>query len=124
MPIKDIWHSNAERATDDPSRSCLATGGGYVTVEPMGQRGRRFEYLDLLRLVCASAVVLLHYGVMAPYTGVLPARYYFAPNVLVYGQFGVHIFFIISGFVITLSARGRTAGAFLWARFLRLYPAY
>jgi len=95
-----------------------------MTVEPLGARARRFEYLDLLRLLCAGAVVLFHYGAVASYSGVLPAGFYLVPNVVVYGQFGVHIFFMISGFVITLSARGRGPLAFLWARFLRLYPAY
>lgn len=95
-----------------------------MTVEPLGPRARRFEYLDLLRLLCAGAVVIFHYGAVAPYTGVISSDFYFMPAISVYGQFGVHVFFMISGFVITLSARGRATGAFLWARFLRLYPAY
>lgn len=95
-----------------------------MTVEPLGPRARRFEYLDLLRLLCAGAVVWFHYGTIAPYTGVVTPDYYLAPEAAVYGQFGVHVFFMISGFVITLSARGRKPLAFLWARVLRLYPAY
>jgi len=41
-----------------------------------------------------------------------------------YGSYGVHLFFIISGFVIALSSEGRTAAKFLRARALRLYPAF
>lgn len=46
-----------------------------------------------------------------------------------YGNLGVDIFFVISGFVIPL-ALNRTGGKwrgiplFLWKRFIRLYPAY
>ncbi|SHJ85259.1 Peptidoglycan/LPS O-acetylase OafA/YrhL, contains acyltransferase and SGNH-hydrolase domains [Bradyrhizobium lablabi] len=40
-----------------------------------------------------------------------------------FGAVGVHIFFVISGFVIASSASGATAGEFLRGRFLRLYPA-
>ncbi|WP_230772190.1 acyltransferase family protein [Sphingomonas sp. Leaf4] len=95
-----------------------------MTVEAMSPRARRFEYLDLLRLLCAMAVVIFHYGVVGPYTKILPNSFFLTPNILVYGQFGVEVFFIISGFVISLSARNRGAIAFLWARILRLYPAY
>ncbi len=41
-----------------------------------------------------------------------------------HGYLGVHLFFIISGFVIVWSAAGRTAGSFARARVLRLYPEF
>ncbi|MER5898111.1 acyltransferase, partial [Streptomyces sp. NPDC001876] len=41
-----------------------------------------------------------------------------------YGSYGVQLFFLISGFVICLSAWDRTPGQFVRARFLRLFPAY
>ncbi|NHB83880.1 acyltransferase [Tessaracoccus sp. HDW20] len=37
---------------------------------------------------------------------------------------GVQLFFIVSGFVILLSAQGRTVGQFVASRVARLYPAY
>lgn len=41
------------------------------------------------------------------------------------GEFGVELFFVISGFVITMTLdRSKTAADFLVARFSRLYPAY
>lgn len=40
------------------------------------------------------------------------------------GFLGVDIFFILSGFVIANSVRGRTPKEFLLARFMRLYPTY
>lgn len=88
------------------------------------KRAHRFEYLDILRLLCATAVMIFHYLVISPFTKLTPSELLTAPHLLVYGQLGVEIFFMISGFVITLSSHGRTVRQFLWARFLRLYPAY
>jgi len=41
-----------------------------------------------------------------------------------YGYLGVPLFFIISGYVIALSASNRSATEFAVSRFVRLYPAY
>ncbi|MDF2698420.1 MAG: hypothetical protein K0S65_6804 [Labilithrix sp.] len=41
-----------------------------------------------------------------------------------FGYFGVDLFFVISGFVILMSAWGRPLGAFVASRTARLYPAY
>lgn len=97
-----------------------------MTVEPEGPRAQqRFAWLDLLRLACAVAVVLFHYAFVAPVVDrTVPASYAFMPDLTVYGRLGVQVFFVISGFVIAMSSEGRSWSEFLWARFLRLYPAY
>lgn len=77
---------------------------------------RRVAELDLLRFVAASMVVLYHYT----YTETFGAF----QVVSTYGFLGVHLFFLISGFVILWSAEGRTAGGFARSRFLRLYPMF
>ncbi len=41
-----------------------------------------------------------------------------------YGWLGVEVFFLISGFVICMSAWGRSLGDFVTSRVSRLYPAY
>ena len=41
-----------------------------------------------------------------------------------YGFLGVHLFFMISGFVVSMSAEGRSAREFFTSRVVRLYPAY
>ncbi|NXY98361.1 acyltransferase [Streptomyces sp. BR123] len=41
-----------------------------------------------------------------------------------YGWLGVELFFIVSGFVICMSAWGRTTGEFAVSRVSRLFPAY
>ncbi|MFG3348263.1 acyltransferase family protein [Streptomyces sp. NPDC048018] len=51
----------------------------------------------------------------------------FAPLVhraSMYGWLGVEMFFLISGFVICMSAWGRTPGQFAVSRISRLFPAY
>lgn len=44
--------------------------------------------------------------------------------VTAYGAMGVQLFFIISGFVILMSAHGRPVGQFAASRISRLFPAY
>ncbi|RKE19490.1 peptidoglycan/LPS O-acetylase OafA/YrhL [Streptomyces sp. TLI_171] len=50
----------------------------------------------------------------------MPALHKFS----VYGWIGVPFFFIISGFVICMSAWGRSPGEFMVSRVTRLFPAY
>ncbi|CAM5640228.1 hypothetical protein GCM10010298_04520 [Streptomyces microflavus] len=89
----------------------------------------RLYALDALRVVAALAVLAFHFtGIDKATTvnwGVNPRELF--PWVFPftkYGSYGVQLFFIISGFVICLSAWGRTPGQFVRARFLRLFPAY
>lgn len=65
------------------------------------------------------AVVLYHYT--ARHDSSLYET--FSP-VTQYGYLGVPLFFIISGYVIALSASNRSAAEFAVSRFVRLYPAY
>lgn len=82
----------------------------------------RFRELDGLRGVAALAVVASHF------TGGFNSRYVDAPTAsfdFEAGAFGVQLFFIISGFVILLSARRATRPSdFVISRVSRLYPAY
>ncbi|WP_160620603.1 acyltransferase family protein [Mixta intestinalis] len=57
-------------------------------------------------------VVLLHYGA-------------YINNLFSFGKFGVDLFFIISGFIITLTtSKNKSIIHFLRKRFLRIYPIY
>jgi peptidoglycan/LPS O-acetylase OafA/YrhL len=91
---------------------------------PLSGKGHLFG-LDLLRLFAATLVVLNHFGAFSetqPDVGrpfAFPALN-FATR---FGWVGVEIFFVISGFVIALSARGATPGGFLKRRALRVFPA-
>lgn len=86
---------------------------------------QRFHVLDLARFMAALAVVLFHYYFRGWVTGgQSPLRFPAVGPWLRYGYLGVQFFFMISGFVIFMSAQGRTAHQFAYARFLRLFPAY
>ncbi|MCW3814987.1 acyltransferase [Micromonospora sp. DR5-3] len=85
----------------------------------------RLYVLDGLRLVAALLVVAFHFTVFSRPWGVpngaaLPA----VVPVTQFGWLGVYLFFLISGFVICMSAEGRGLAQFATARITRLYPAY
>lgn len=86
-------------------------------------RGPRLEVLDGLRFVAAMAVVLYHFTTMDRVWH-RRADEIFPDQTAAYGWLGVHLFFLISGFVICMSAWGRGPAAFLRSRAVRLYPAY
>jgi len=78
----------------------------------------RIVVLDLVRFFAALSVVLYHY-ISRPESNAYPL----ISNVTNYGYLGVPLFFIISGYVIALSANNRTAVQFCVSRLVRLYPA-
>ena len=77
----------------------------------------RIVALDIIRFFAALSVVLYHY-ISRPES----AAYPILSEVTNYGYLGVPLFFIISGYVIALSADNRTAAQFGISRFVRLYP--
>jgi peptidoglycan/LPS O-acetylase OafA/YrhL len=82
----------------------------------------RLAELDALRGIAALAVVLFHYTIRYDQ---LYGHAFQSPHLFYFGHLGVHLFFIISGFVIfwTLS-RTKHALDFVVSRFSRLYPCY
>lgn len=92
---------------------------------PPNKSHERSPELDLLRFLAASAVVFYHYTYRPAIHGVPSISAYGATQELSrYGYLGVPLFFLISGFVISWSAEGRTPGQFASARFKRLYPMF
>lgn len=88
-------------------------------------RQERFYEIDLLRFIAAALVVMFHYtfrGYAADAMTVV--AYPGLGQIFRYGYLGVDLFFMISGFVIMLSARHANARKFLISRITRLYPAY
>lgn len=84
----------------------------------------RFDLLDIARFLCAAWVLLYHY--VYTYGVIDHGRSVAALPGLIsqYGYMGVEFFFIISGFVIAYSSRGKTALQFFESRFFRIWPIF
>lgn len=81
----------------------------------------RIQELDVLRGLAAVAVMIYHYTVVFP-AMVNHTDYRLS---VPYGVYAVHLFFMISGFVITLSLEHtRRPMDFVVSRFSRLYPVF
>jgi peptidoglycan/LPS O-acetylase OafA/YrhL len=93
-----------------------------MTAAPLKER---IAALDVLRLAAALWVLAWHFFFSSVhvkhYIGIRTAA---LEGLSHYGFLGVQVFFVISGFVISMSMQGRTAREFLLARCIRLYPAY
>ncbi|GAA4206575.1 acyltransferase family protein [Actinocatenispora rupis] len=87
---------------------------------------RRYHEVDLLRLLAAVGVVGFHFLFRSSTTDPVLADTGFRDpgGVFHYGNIGVPLFFVISGFVILNSAWNRSAVSFLASRVGRLYPAF
>lgn len=89
------------------------------------QKHHRLELLDILRFTAALMVVGFHWFFNGIHNGkVASIEATSLADIAVYGYFGVHLFFLISGYVISQSALGKPAGVFARTRAVRLYPAY
>ena len=77
----------------------------------------RIPELDLLRFIAAVSVVLFH-------ATNWPADPNLLTRVATYGSLGVPLFFMISGFVILMTAQNRSGIEFINSRIARLYPSF
>ena len=84
----------------------------------------RLYEIDLLRIIAALSVVLYHYTFSGYLGGHSPVEYPALSPITRYGYLGVDMFFVISGFVVLLSAWGRKPSDFAISRIVRLYPAF
>lgn len=85
----------------------------------------RVNEIDLLRFIAALAVVFFHYafrGYAADGASIMP--YPWLAPLARYGYLGANLFFIISGFVILMTAEHGTLRSFVVSRIVRLYPAF
>ena len=85
----------------------------------------RVSEIDLLRFLAVMMVVLFHYsfrGYAADDMSIMP--YPALAPLSKYGYLGVDLFFLISGFVILMTASSGSVRTFLTSRITRLYPAF
>ncbi|WP_111497186.1 MULTISPECIES: acyltransferase family protein [Marinobacter] len=87
----------------------------------MAGASQRLQALDALRGIAAVGVMLFHY---IPYYDELYGHDFEPWSPLAFGRYGVHLFYILSGFVIFMTLeRTSTARWFGLARAFRLLPA-
>jgi peptidoglycan/LPS O-acetylase OafA/YrhL len=109
------------RSPSGSGRAIWRREGAAVT------RRERLRELDLLRFIAAMAVVLYHFtgfGGAGPWPSPSQEVFPEIASVTRFGYLGVDLFFVISGFVILMSAWGRGPGEFGISRLVRLMPAY
>jgi len=98
-----------------------------VTQEPSAAPQQRLAMLDGLRFAAAAAVMLFHYTAAEKRLwggNTSPVEFPGISAVSKYGYLGVELFFVISGFVILMTAYQRPIEAFVSSRVSRLFPAY
>lgn len=83
---------------------------------------RRLTALDGLRGVAALAVALFHFFYQY---NIAYGHHFAVPAAFQFGYYGVHLFFLVSGFVIFWTlAKIQHPFDFVWSRFSRLFPVY
>ena len=84
---------------------------------------KRILGLDLFRFLVALGIMAYHYFFIGVLQGYYSTKVFH--GLAFWGEFGVDIFFIISGFVILLSAEHyKNCWSFLKSRAKRIYPAF
>jgi peptidoglycan/LPS O-acetylase OafA/YrhL len=82
--------------------------------------GSRLGWLDVLRGLAALAVVFNHFGYFVPSSVNTPVYDWFNP-----GDYGVFVFFLISGYIVPASLERKGSVRTFWvSRVFRLYPLY
>lgn len=103
---------------------CVSSATRSVTAPPgtvpAPPKGRRLAWLDALRGFAALCVVFDHMGTL-----VLQHVHNIVYNVLDTGQYGVFVFFLVSGYIIPASLERKGSVRGFWvSRLFRLYPLY
>jgi peptidoglycan/LPS O-acetylase OafA/YrhL len=120
------WPPIRANTVDCEGRKAVLNAGNRVRFQKRAMtRNTRVNELDLLRLIAALGVVFFHYsfrGFAADDMSIMP--YPLLAPYAMYGNLGVELFFMISGFVILMTAAGGRLREFVVSRIVRLYPAF
>jgi peptidoglycan/LPS O-acetylase OafA/YrhL len=99
--------------TETPSLPRPAATGATAT-------GSRLAWLDVLRGLAALAVVFNHFGYFLPPAVKTSVYQWINP-----GDYGVFVFFLISGYIVPASLERKGSVRTFWvSRLFRLYPLY
>lgn len=109
-------------APADVTRSTAPSTDG---TQPAGPARARLAALDGLRFFAAAAVVLYHFTARRTTAwGTHQSDLDWLGRLTTYGSLGPELFFVISGFVILMTAWGRSTAKVVASRVARIYPAY
>jgi peptidoglycan/LPS O-acetylase OafA/YrhL len=104
----------------EPRHPSPATAGAAGTESARPGPGRRLGWLDVLRGVAALAVVFDHLSYYVLQHVRTEVYHWFDP-----GNYGVFVFFIISGYIVPASLERKGSIRTFWvSRLFRLYPLY
>jgi peptidoglycan/LPS O-acetylase OafA/YrhL len=128
---KPMGQVRARTSAHEPGAepSAETTADGAATRTARYAQGRRIVFLDCVRGVAASIVVLEHFfGLHTQHgtgAGSTPGTWgRWSVEYLSLGRVGVVAFFLVSGYVIPLSLERQSQRTFWIRRFFRLYPVY
>lgn len=85
---------------------------------------KRQNEIDLLRVIAAFSVFFFHYTDTFNYFFNIVPGNIFIGKYFRYGYMGVMLFFVISGYVVTMSTMNKTLSQFVFSRVTRLYPVF
>lgn len=86
--------------------------------------GGRLYGLDFLRFFAAASVFVYHQVLNGRTVSGFPPTSAAVSEIGRYGYVGVHLFFVLSGFVILATALRADSAGFLAGRFARIFPTY
>ncbi len=109
-------------ATEPPQPPQPAAAAAQASGAPAAAAGTgsRLAWLDVLRGLAALAVVFNHFGYFLPPVVKNPVYQWINP-----GDYGVFVFFLISGYIVPASLERKGSVRTFWvSRLFRLYPLY
>jgi peptidoglycan/LPS O-acetylase OafA/YrhL len=102
-----------------PQPAAISSPGAAGATSATGT-GSRLAWLDVLRGLAALAVVFNHFGYFLPPTVKNTVYQWINP-----GDYGVFVFFLISGYIVPASLERKGSVRTFWvSRLFRLYPLY
>ena len=116
-------HAAEPAATTEPPQPpqpAAAAAQASRAAAPAAGTGSRLAWLDVLRGLAALAVVFNHFGYFLPPAVKNPVYQWINP-----GDYGVFVFFLISGYIVPASLERKGSVRTFWvSRLFRLYPLY
>jgi peptidoglycan/LPS O-acetylase OafA/YrhL len=113
-------HAAEPAATTGPPQPPRPAAAAGQANRAAAAAGSRLAWLDVLRGLAALAVVFNHFGYFLPPTVKNTVYQWINP-----GDYGVFVFFLISGYIVPASLERKGSVRTFWvSRLFRLYPLY